>query len=78
MEDAYELLNGRITVMGGMDMNMMTIGTPQQIYARASAMLQRTAGRGGYTLGTGNSIAPYIPYENYMAMRQAALDLDAE
>ncbi len=76
VEDAYELLNGRITVMGGMDMNLMTIGTPEAIYARARAMLERTSERGGYTLGTGNSIAPYIPLENYMALRQAALDTD--
>ncbi|MBQ8610493.1 MAG: hypothetical protein IJ412_02170 [Oscillospiraceae bacterium] len=76
VEDAYELLNGRITVMGGIDMNLMTSGTPDAIYARARAMLERTAERGGYTLGTGNSIAPYIPIENYMALRQAALDTD--
>ena len=76
VEEAYEALHGRIAVMGGIDMNLMTIGTPEDIYNRARAMLERTAERGGYTLGTGNSIAPYIPVENYMALRQAALDTD--
>lgn len=78
VEEAYELLNGRIAVMGGIDMNLMTAGTPEEIYTRAAAMLRRTADRGGYILGTGNSVAPYIPTENYMALRQAALDTDAE
>ena len=77
VEEAYEALHGRIAVMGGIDMNLMTIGTPEAIYNRARAMLERTAERGGYTLGTGNSIAPYIPVENYMALRQAALDTDS-
>lgn len=76
VEDAYEALHGRITVMGGIDMNLMTIGTPEAVYTRARAMLERTAGRGGYILGTGNSVAPYIPTANYMALRQAALDTD--
>ena len=76
VEDAYEALHGRITVMGGIDMNLMTVGTPEAVYTRARAMLERTADRGGYVLGTGNSVAPYIPTANYMALRQAALDTD--
>jgi len=35
-------------------------------------MLERTASRGGYALGTGNSVPEYIPYENYIAMVRAA------
>jgi uroporphyrinogen decarboxylase len=38
-------------------------------------MLERTAGRGGYALGTGNSVPDYVPDENYLAMIRAALDL---
>jgi len=32
----------------------------------------RAAGRGGYALGSGNSIPNYIPLENYHAMIRAA------
>ena len=78
VEEAYELLTGRIAVMGGMDMNLMTKGTPQEIYDRASAMLARTKDRGGYALGSGNSIAPYIPVENFMALIRAAADTDEQ
>jgi len=30
--------------------------------------------RGGYALGSGNSIAPYVPVRNYLALLQAAKD----
>ena len=39
-------------------------------------MLERTSGRGGYMLGSGNSIPEYVPSENYLAMLRAATDLD--
>ncbi len=36
-------------------------------------MLERTAGRGGYALGTGNSVPDYVPDENYFAMIRAGV-----
>jgi len=33
------------------------------------------AARGGYGLGTGNSVPEYVPRENYFAMLSAATDL---
>jgi uroporphyrinogen decarboxylase len=35
-------------------------------------MLERASGRGGYGLGTGNSVPEYIPREAYFAMISAA------
>lgn len=77
VEEAYERLHGRIAVAGGIDMNLLASGTPEQVYARSRAMLERTAERGGYLLGTGNSVPEYIPLENYCAMTRAALERDA-
>jgi uroporphyrinogen decarboxylase len=34
-------------------------------------MLERTWDRGGYALGTGNSVPTYIPDENYFALLAA-------
>ena len=76
VEEAYELMNGRIAVLGGIDMNFLVSGTPEAIYDRARAMLERTADRAGYMLGSGNSIPEYVPHENYLAMIRAALDMD--
>jgi uroporphyrinogen decarboxylase len=35
-------------------------------------MLERTRGKGGYALGTGNSVPSYVPLANYYAMIAAA------
>ena len=76
VEKAYEDLNGRIAVLGGIDMHFLSTKSPDEIYARSRAMLERTAERGGYALGSGNSIPTYVPYENFLAMTRAALDMD--
>lgn len=74
VEDAYEQYGSRTAIIGGMDVDFMVRRSPEEIYERSTAMLDQTAGRGGYALGSGNSIAPYIPHINYYAMVQAALD----
>lgn len=76
VEEAYEKLKGRIAIMGGIDVNFLASKTPEEIYKRSIAMLERTSRHGGYALGSGNSIASYIPFENYQAMRQAAIDFN--
>lgn len=72
VEDAYEVLNGRIAILGGIDINFLATSTPAEIEKRCFAMLERTWERGGYALGSGNSIPYYIPIENYMAMLKVA------
>ena len=74
VEQAYEELHGRIAVLGGIDVDFMCRHTPAEVNERAKRMLERTAGRGGYALGSGNSIPEYVPDEAYIAMIRAALD----
>lgn len=76
VEDAYEKYGDRITIMGGIDMNFLTTASPEEVYARSRAMLERAADRGNYLLGSGNSIPEYVPVKNFLAMTQAALDMD--
>ena len=45
--------------------------TPQEIYERSCKMLEKTQDKGGYALGSGNSIPYYVPFENYLAMISA-------
>ncbi len=72
VEKAYEDLNGKITVLGGIDVNFLSTKTPDEVYKRSTAMLERTWERGGYALGSGNSIADYVPKENLLALLRAA------
>lgn len=72
VEQAYEELNGKIAILGGIDINFLATKSPDEIYKRCRSMLERTWERGGYALGSGNSIPRYIPMENYFAMLRAA------
>jgi uroporphyrinogen decarboxylase len=73
VEEAYDRYHHRIAIMGGMDVDFVCRASPEAIYTRASAMLDRTAA-GGYALGTGNSVPDYVPDANYFAMTRAALE----
>lgn len=68
VEEAYEQLHRKIAVLGGIDVNFLATATKGEIEERARAMLTRTSVRGGYALGSGNSIPDYVPIENYLAM----------
>ena len=51
----------RVSVIGGVDIDLLTRGSPEQIRTRTRQILTACAGSGGYILGTGNSVANYIP-----------------
>lgn len=72
VEAAYERLHARIAVLGGIDVDYVRRRTPQEIYGRSRAMLERTGLRGAYALGTGNSVPDYVPAEHYFAMTAVA------
>lgn len=74
VEEAYDLYGGRIAILGGIDMDYLVRSAPDEIYRRSKAMLERSQERGGYALGSGNSIPEYVPQENYLAMIRAATE----
>ena len=76
VEIAYPKLHDKIAVLGGIDVDFMTRKSPEEVYNRAKRLIEMTNDGGGYALGTGNSIADYIPIENYFAMTRAALEND--
>lgn len=74
VEEAYEKYHERLAIPGGIDMDFLCCSSPEEIYDRSKGMLDRTANRGGYALGTGNSVPEYVPDENFLALIRAALD----
>lgn len=68
VEEFYDIWGSRIAVLGGLDLNFICTASPDEIKKRSMSMLRRAAGRGGYALGTGNSVPYYVPEENYFAM----------
>ncbi|MCL2526840.1 MAG: hypothetical protein FWE42_00375 [Defluviitaleaceae bacterium] len=73
VEKAYEKYGGKIAILGGIDVDFLCRATPEQVYNRSCAMLDLSQERGGYGLGSGNSIPDYVPIENYLAMISAAV-----
>ena len=75
VEDAYERYRDRFAIIGGIDLDFVCRASPEEVYARSRAMLERAAPYGGYALGTGNSVPDYVPDENYFAMIRAGLEM---
>jgi len=74
IEESLDRWGDRIAMLGGIDMDYLCRKTPEEITARARALLKKTAKTGGYALGSGNSIPDYVPEENYLAMVNVALE----
>lgn len=73
VEDAYQILQGRIAVLGGIDLDFICKNDSAVIFDRALLMLELTEGKGGYALGTGNSVPYYIESDKYYSLLMAAL-----
>jgi uroporphyrinogen decarboxylase len=58
----------RIAHLGGIDMDFLCRSNEDQIRKRVRHTLESCMEGGGYCLGTGNSVANYIPVENYLIM----------
>jgi uroporphyrinogen decarboxylase len=69
VEEAYRRWGDRVAILGGVDMDLLGRGTEEQVRARTREILEVCGVKGaGYCLGTGNSVANYIPAQNYLAM----------
>lgn len=73
VEEAYAAFGDRIAILGGIDVDFLCRSTPEAVRARSRGMLDLAEPRGGYALGSGNSIPEYVPQENYLAMISAAM-----
>jgi len=66
--DAKATYGQRIALLGGIDMDFLCRATPEQVRERVRRTLEICLPGGGYCLGSGNSVANYVPIENYLAM----------
>ena len=58
----------RIALLGGIDVDFLCRSDEEQIRKRVRWTLEECMPQGGYCLGTGNSVANYIPLNHYLAM----------
>ena len=58
----------RIAVLGGVDLNILSGKTPEEVRARVRELILTCGPAGRYAIGSGNSVPSYVPVENYLAM----------
>lgn len=68
IRDAKQTYGERIAVLGGVDMDFLYRADEQALRARVREVVDACQPGGGFCLGSGNSIANYIPLENYLIM----------
>jgi len=66
--EAKRRWGNRIALLGGIDMDILARGTTEQVRARTREVLEACMPGGGFALGSGNTVANYVPLENYFAM----------
>ena len=67
----------RISILGGIDVDFLCHATTEQVRERTLKTLEECAPGGGYALGTGNTVANYIPVKNYLAMLEAGNEFNS-
>ena len=68
VEEAYAADGDRISILGGIDIDFLCRADEASIRARVRRVLEQTMPAGGYCLGSGNSIANYVPVDHFLAM----------
>jgi uroporphyrinogen decarboxylase len=59
---------GRISALGGFDMDKLARMNEAETRKHTRFLIDSCAAGGGFAMGTGNSVANYIPVENFLAM----------
>ena len=58
----------RVAALGGIDVDVLARGTEGQVRKYTRKAIEDCAPGGGWALGSGNSVANYIPVQNFLAM----------
>lgn len=58
----------RIAILGGVDIHALCTLDEKELRSYVDKIIDDCAPGGGYALGTGNTVANYIPLNNYLAM----------
>jgi uroporphyrinogen decarboxylase len=66
--EAKRRYGSRISLLGGVDMDFLCRAEESDIRQRVRDTLDACMPGGGYCLGTGNTVANYVPLDNYLAM----------
>ncbi len=68
IERFQERYGAKVAALGGVDINILSAGTPGEVRGRTRRLVETCGPKGGFAVGSGNSIPSYVPAENYLAM----------
>jgi uroporphyrinogen decarboxylase len=66
--EAKRKWGNRMALLGGVDMDVLARGTEEQVRAYTRKCIEGCAPGGGWALGSGNTVANYVPVANFLAM----------
>jgi len=72
--EAKKLYGHRIGLIGGVDMDVLSRKDARELREYVDHILEICKPGGGYCLGSGNTVANYVPLENYLTMIDEGLE----
>ncbi len=68
VEEVYRKYGDRISIVGGVDVDLLARGSEDRVRKRTREILEACAPGGGFIMGSGNSVTNFCKVENYLAM----------
>jgi uroporphyrinogen decarboxylase len=73
-----EMYGDRIAIFGGIDVDIITRATIPEVRDECKRLIEACRKFPGFAFGTGNSVPPYIPVDNYVTMIETAREMRGE
>jgi len=67
----------RVAMLGGIDVDVLARRGVEEVKAYTRRVIEQCAPGGGWALGSGNSVANYIPVANFLAMLEVGREVGA-
>lgn len=74
IQDFQQRFGDRVAVLGGVDVDLLAASSADVVRKHTRFLMETCGERGRFAVGSGSSIASYIPVENYLSMLDEALD----
>jgi len=75
--EAKRLYGNRVALLGGFDVDRLCRSSEEEVRIMTRKLVAEVGKDGGYALGSGNSIAAFVPIPNYLAMLDEGWQLRA-
>jgi uroporphyrinogen decarboxylase len=73
IREVQQRYGDRLSLCGGIDVDLLTRGTPDAVRRITRSFIADLGPRGGWSAGSSNSIPEYVPVANYVAMVETVL-----